>query len=227
MKSNLIYPRLSAAIFVSLLLFAGSAFGQSMRGLQAPDKPKVKDTRPNNVKAARGEVPFNRIYGHLKLNSTKTKRLGQLTPSEEKKKKDDKVLHIGVVRPLATPLDPLSDSEVYPVTEGYIRVAGVVSEGATAVRVQFKDMALPPGARVFVYSQSNPNEFYGPFDGRDAAEDGTFWTPSMQGDTAIIEYFTPAAWIQSVPPAVAGGCKRSALVSWIQSVPPAVAGGCA
>jgi len=198
-----------------------------MRGLQAPDKPKVKDPTPNNVKAARGEVPFNHIYGHLKLNSTKTKRLGQLNPSEEKKKKDDKVLHIGVVRALATPLDPLSDSEVYPVTEGYIRVAGVVSEGATAVRVQFKDMALPPGARVFVYSQSNPNEFYGPFDGRDAAEDGTFWTPSMQGDTAIIEYFTPAAWIQSVPPAVAGGCKRSALVSWIQSVPPAVAGGCA
>ena len=193
--SNLIHPRLSclcAIIFFSVLLFAGSAYGQSVPGFQAPDKPKVKDTTPNTVKAARGEVPFNRIYGHLKLSSTKTKRLGQLNPSEEKKWKDDKVLRIGVVRSLATPLDPLSDSELYPVTEGYIRVAGVVSEGATAVRVQFKDMALPPGARVFVYSLANPNEYYGPFDGRDASEDGTFWTPSMQGDTAVIEYFTPA-----------------------------------
>ena len=192
--SNLIHPRLSclrAIIFLSVLTFAGSAFGQSVPGLQAPDKPKVKDTTPNTVKAVRGEVPFNRIYGHLKLNSAKTKRLGQLNPTEEKKRKDDKLLHIGVVRSLATPLDPLTDSEVYPVTEGYIRVAGVVSEGATAVRVQFKDMSLPPGARVFVYSLSNPTEFYGPFDGRDASADGTFWTPSMQGDTAVIEYFTP------------------------------------
>jgi outer membrane protein assembly factor BamB len=193
MNSNLIYPRLSClcAIFFAVFLFAGSAFGQSVPGFQAPDKPKVKDTTPNTLKALRGEVPFNRIYGHLKLSATKTKRLGQLNPSEEKKRKDDKVLHIGVVRSLATPLDPISDSEVYPVTEGYIRIAGVVSEGATAVRVQFKDMALPPGARVFVYSLANPAEYYGPFDGRDASEDGTFWTPSMQGDTAVIEYFTP------------------------------------
>src|ERR1044071_32491 len=174
MTSNLIHPRLSAVLFLSVLLFAGSAFGQSMRGFQAPEKPKVKDTTPNTVKAARGEVPFNRIYGHLKLSSAKTKRLGQLKPSEEKKKKDDKVLHIGVVRPLATPLDPLSDSEVYPVTEGYIRVAGVVSAGAPAGRGPFQDMTLPPGARVFVYSAANPNEYYGPFDGRDAQEDGTF-----------------------------------------------------
>jgi outer membrane protein assembly factor BamB len=191
MKSTLIHPRL-LCLWLWVFLFAGSAFGQSMPGFQAPDKPKLKDTIPNTVKAARGEVPFNRIYGHLKLNSTKTKRLGLLNPTEQKKLKDDKFLRIGVVRSLTTPLDPLADSELYAVTEGYIRVAGVVSEGATAVRVQFKDMSLPPGARVFVYSPINPNEYYGPYDGRDASEDGTFWTPPVQGDTAVIEYFTPA-----------------------------------
>ena len=200
MNSALIHPRLSylcaatarAIVFFSVLLFAVSAFGQSMPGFQAPEKPKVKDTTPTTVKAARGEVPFNQMYGHLKPGATKIKRLGQLTPTEQKKKKDDKVLRIGIVRSLATPLDPLADSELYPVNEGYIRVAGIVSEGAAGVRVQFKDMALPPGARVFVYSQANPSEYYGPFDGRDASEDGTFWTPAMQGDTAVIEYFIPA-----------------------------------
>jgi outer membrane protein assembly factor BamB len=131
------------------------------------------------------------MYGHLKLDSTKTKRLGPLTGSEEKRKKGDKFLQIGVVRSLETPLDAISDSTLYTVAEGYIRVAGVASEGAVAVRVQFKDMSLPPGARVFVYSPTNPTEFYGPFDGRDASEDGTFWTPPVRGDTAIIEYFTP------------------------------------
>ena len=173
------------------MFLAGSAYGQSIPGFQAPEKPKVQDDTPTAVKAARGEVPFGRMYGHLKLDSTKTKRLGQLTPVEQKKKKREKFLRIGVVRPLETPLDAISDSALYTVAEGYIRVAGVVSEGAVAVRVQFKDMSLPPGARVFVYSPTNPNEFYGPYNGSDASEDGTFWTPPVRGDTAIIEYFTP------------------------------------
>ncbi len=178
-----------ALILFSVLFFAGSAYGQSAPGFQAPDKPKVKDDTPAAVKAARGEVPFNRMYGHLKLGA-KTKRLGLLSLSEQEKK-DQKLLRIGVVRSLEKPLDPLSDSELYTVTEGYIRIAGIVSEGAVGVRVQFKDMSLPPGARVFVYSLSNPNQFHGPYEGRGPSGDGTFWTPAVSGDTAVIEYFTP------------------------------------
>ena len=181
----------AAILLFTVLFLAGSAYGQSVPGFQAPDKPKVKDDTPVAVKAARGEVPFNQIYGHLKLD--KTKRLGPLSQRELKKKKQDqKFLRIGVVRSLVTPLDPLSDSALYTVSEGYIRVAGVVSAGAVAVRVQFKDMSLPPGARVFVYSPTNPNEYYGPYEGRGESQDGTFWSPPIQGDTAIIEYFTPA-----------------------------------
>ena len=182
----------TAIIFFSVLFLAGSAYGQSVPGFQAPDKPKVKDDTPIAVKAARGEVPFSRMDGHLKLNPAQTKRLGRISPSEQKKKKDGKFLRIGVVRPFVTPLNPLSDSAHYTVAEGDIRVAGVVSEGAVAVRVEFKEMSLPPGARVFVYSLTNPNEFYGPYEGRGASEDGTFWTPPIHGDTAVIEYFTPA-----------------------------------
>ena len=94
MNSVLIHPRLSylcattsrAIVFFSVLLFAVSAFGQSMPGFQAPDKPKVTDDTPTAIKAARGEVPFSQMYGHLKLDSTKAKRLGQLTPSDLKQK---------------------------------------------------------------------------------------------------------------------------------------------
>jgi outer membrane protein assembly factor BamB len=182
-----------AIILFSVLFFACSAYGQSVPGFQAPDKPKVQDDTPIAVKAARGEVPFSQMYGHLKLDSAKTKRLGQLSASEQKRKnKDSKFLRIGVVRPLISPLDPIADSTLYKVAEGDIRVAGVTSEGAVAVRVQFNSMSLPPGARVFVYSPTNPSEYYGPYIGRGTSEDGTFWTPPIQGDTAIIEYFTPA-----------------------------------
>ncbi|HEU4510023.1 MAG TPA: PQQ-binding-like beta-propeller repeat protein [Pyrinomonadaceae bacterium] len=185
--------KISRALPLAILVFclAASAYGQSIPGFQAPDKPKVKDDTPTAVKAARGEVPFGQMYGHLKLDSAKTKRLGPLSEKQKKRKEGDKFLQIGVVRPLTTPLDALSDSTLYTVAEGYLRVAGVVSEGAVAVRVQFKDMSLPAGARVFVYSATNPLEFYGPYDGSEASEDGTFWTPPVRGDTAIIEYFTP------------------------------------
>ena len=182
-----------AIIFFAVLTFGfSSAYGQSVPGFQAPDKPKVTDDTPATVKAVRGEVPFNRVYGHLKLGANKTKRLAPLTPGELKRKKDKKYLRIGVVRSLDAPLDPTSDSELYTVTEGYIRISGVISEGAVGVRVQFKDMDLPEGARVFVYSLTNPNEFFGPYEGRGPSQDGTFWTPAMHGDTAVIEYFTPA-----------------------------------
>jgi outer membrane protein assembly factor BamB len=192
--------RAFAIIFFSVLFLAASAYGQSVPGYQAPDKPKVKDDTPVAVKAARGEVPFSRKYGHLKIDSGKTKRLGRLSPSELKKKKDTKFLRIGVVRPLLTPLDPLWDSELYTVAEGDIRVAGVVSDEAVAVRVQFKDMSLPAGARVFVYSLTNPNEFHGPYEGRGPSGDGTFWTPQIRGDTVVIEYFTPAKTKSDKPP---------------------------
>ena len=68
MKSDLIHPRclswvrattsraiLPAIIFFSVLFLAGSAYGQSVPGFQAPDKPKVKDDTPDRRKScARG-----------------------------------------------------------------------------------------------------------------------------------------------------------------------------
>ena len=222
---------LPAIIFFSFLFLACSAFGQSVPGFQAPDKPKVKDDTPVAVKAARGEVPFSRMYGHLKPDFLRTKRLGPLSRSEKKQKKGEKFLRIGIVRPLESPLDALSDSALFTVAEGDIRVGGIVSEGAVAVRVQFKDMSLPPGARVFVYSLANPNEYYGPYEGRGPSEDGTFWTPAMRGDTAVIEYFAPAGissaktpykvfsiahvYKDMTPKAAAGSCELEVTSDWI------------
>ncbi len=72
-----------------------------------------------------------------------------------------------------------------------MRMMGVVSEGALYTRVHFTGMSLPAGARVFVYSMKNPDDFYGPYEGHGHSEDGTFWTPPMEGDGVVIEYITP------------------------------------
>jgi hypothetical protein len=173
-----------------LLLFTPGIHAQSVPGFQAPEKPQPKDESVQ-IKAARGEAPLGRLYDYLKVESSKIKRLPALKESEKQGEASGKAFRIGTVRPLTKPLDGSSDGTLYHISEGDVRVMGVVSEGALYTRVQFKGMSLPAGARVFVYSMQNPDEFYGPYEGHGPSEDGTFWTPPMKGDGAVIEYFVP------------------------------------
>ena len=181
---------LGAAASFLLLCFAVTARSQSMPGYQAPAKPKPADNASVELKAQRGQAPLRKLYGYLKADASRAKRLRPLTENE-KRQKSDKLLQIGVVRRLPSPLNVLSDSATYAVSEGEVRVSSIVSEGALYTRVRFKGMSLPAGARVFVYSIANPDEYYGPYEGHGPSDDGTFWTPPMQGDAVAIEYFTP------------------------------------
>ena len=181
-------------LVVSLLvLFGPSIYAQSVPGFQAPDKPTAGlelPVLPIQTRAARGEAPLSRIYDYLKVEPAKIRRLPALTPAEMRMDPSEKVLRIGVVRSLSRPIDPLTDSPPYRLVEGDVRVMGIVSEGALYTRVHFSGMSLPPGARVFVYSVKNPDDFYGPYEGRGLSEDGTFWTPPVAGEEVVIEYFT-------------------------------------
>lgn len=185
-------PHIVLAIIAACLLFlATSARAQSMPGFQPPNKGQSANQLSNSQKAARGQAPLAKLYGHLKANAAKIKRLPALEQRAQKLK-FDKRLQIGVARPLPTELNPLTDSAVYSVAEGEVRVAEVVSTGAFYTRLHFKDMSLPPGARVFVYSASNPDQFAGPYEGRGPWGDGMFWTPPLPGDQIMIEYTVPA-----------------------------------
>src|SRR5215471_2369927 len=180
----------AAAVLLSLC-FAVTSRSQSMPGYQAPAKPK--DQTAASVKASRGEAPLSKLYGHLKADALKAKRLGPLKSSDvPKKSKNEKVDRIGIVRDLPSALNPLTDSATYVVKEGNVWVSTITSEGARKMRVQFSDFSLPAGARVFVYSNSEPDVYFGPYEGRGPWNDGTFWTPSMPGDQIIIEYTAPA-----------------------------------
>src|SRR5437588_4435927 len=142
---------------ISLSLFASNASAQSLPGYQPPEKGKPTNELSISQKAAQGKAPLAKIYGHLKANVTKIKQLPPLDP-KEKKAKTEKQFQIGVTRALPTELNPLTDSTLYSVAEGDVRVAGVVSTGALYTRLHFKEMSLPIGARVFVYSASNPDQ---------------------------------------------------------------------
>ena len=185
------YISAKSLLVVSLLvLFGPSIYAQSAPGFQSPDKPSAGLELPIQVRAARGEAPLSRVYDYLKVEPAKIRRLPALTAAEMRMDPSEKILRIGVVRPLALPINPLTDSPPYRLVEGDVRVMGIVSEGALYTRVHFSSMSLPPGARVFVYSVKNPDDFYGPYEGHGLSEDGTFWTPPLAGEEVVIEYFT-------------------------------------
>ena len=193
-------PALTAAATVLLsLCFAVTSRSQSMPGYQAPVKPKPADDVSVAVKAKRGEVPLGNIYGHLKADAAKTKRLPPIK-ARDKRQRLEKRLQVGVVRTLPSPLNPLSDSVLYTVAEGEVRVASIVTEGALYTRIQFKDFSLPAGARVFVYPAGKPDEFFGPYEGKGPWNDGLFWTPAISGDQIIIEYTTPTGTVTTGTP---------------------------
>ncbi|MGH9873235.1 MAG: Calx-beta domain-containing protein [Pyrinomonadaceae bacterium] len=173
-----------------LLVLAPSVFAQSAPGFQAPEKPSTTLEVPIQIRAGRGEAPLSRIYDYLKVDPAKVRRLPALTADEMRMEPSEKILRIGVVRPLLSLINPLTASPPYRLIEGDVRVMGIVSQGALYTRVHFSRMSLPPGARVFVYSTKNPDDFNGPYEGHGLAEDGTFWTPPLAGEEVVIEYFT-------------------------------------
>jgi hypothetical protein len=179
-----------ALIAFFLLSAAHTAFGQSAPGYQAPRKLPVKE-ESSLTKAARGQAPLARVYTHLKPDASRIKHLPALS-QRLKRSKSEKLLQVGVVRTLSSALNPLTDSAIYSIAEGDVRVAAVRSEGARYMRVLFKDFSLPAGARVFVYSKSDTDAYAGPYEGRGLWNDGTFWTPALRGDQLIIEYLSPA-----------------------------------
>ena len=180
--------------FIALLsFFAFDAQAQQLSGIRSPVEKKelAGQELSARARAARGQAPLNRLYEHIKVLPSKVRRLPALAEREVQDAGSEKRLRIGEVRAFQQPVKVSTDSTFYSVAEGDVRVLGVVTEGARYTRVHFTGMSLPTGARVFVYSLENPEEFYGPYEGSGPSGDGTFWTPPMEGEGVVIEYFTP------------------------------------
>ena len=64
----------------------------------------------------------------------------------------------------------------------------VQSDGASGVRVHFRDFAVGHGS-VWVYSEDR-SQVYGPYTGSGTDESGDFWSHTVFADTAVVEYLT-------------------------------------
>jgi hypothetical protein len=142
--------------------------------------------------AAGRELPPSRVNEFIKPDAGKAIRLPRLSEAEKSAAASTvKKMRIGTVRQLDQKVSDFSQAADYAIGDGKVWVFEVVSEAAIQTRLRFTNMNLPAGAKVFVRSAKNLNDVYGPFENTGETKDGSFWTPPIEGDDVIIEYYAP------------------------------------
>ncbi len=66
------------------------------------------------------------------------------------------------------------------------------SEEAWAIRYHLENLALPPGARLWVYATENPSQFVGPLSAGSLQLEGDPWTPSIFASRVTLELELPS-----------------------------------
>ena len=177
-----------------LALFDGQALAQtSMSGYTPPAKSKPELSL--NEKVRQGTAPLSRVNSQIKLESVRIHRLAAIDPRETRQERKSGRLRIGAIRQLDQSVTIQRDSSLITVPEGNLHLMRVATEGATMTRLHFNQVAIPPGARLFVYSRANPDEYH-PLhvpgdDGLNVVGQKEFWTPPMTGEEVVVEYLSP------------------------------------
>lgn len=115
--------------------------------------------------------------------------------------RDQRLVVIGIPRDLSAKPDLDGTWEQVNVQQGArVWAFSVVSKEATSIRVHFKDVALPEGAKLYIYAPEFPEEAQvivgkGPFD------KGEFWSALIPGETVAIELLDTEARAASERPA--------------------------
>jgi hypothetical protein len=194
-KTPYLNRRILAVSVLFAALFVASTTVQAQHADSKVNNSPTETSQQNRQgtlaqQAARGEIPMSFADERLQPDTQKIRRLPPTSLPEQATKPQGKQ-QIGVTRKLESPLRLSADSVRYDVVGGQVFLLNVISEGAKSIRVRFSQMNLPEGARVFVYPLGNKDEFYGPFQKNSPLEDGTFWTPPVQGEAVVIESFIP------------------------------------
>lgn len=181
--------------FIFLAVFTGKANAQmSLPGYTPPASKPVPELSLSE-KARRGTAPLSRISLQVKLESVRLHRLPAPGERELRQERKSTRLRIGAVRQLNQPLSAAKDGAAFQIPEGKLFLLRVATAGAVMARLHFNQVALPTGARLFVYSRANPDDAHPlhiPGDnGLNVVGQGEFWTPPMSGEEIVVEYLAP------------------------------------
>jgi hypothetical protein len=189
------WMRLASLVFIAIstiLLFPNNFAAQvSNPGKSSLPTNQLNTSAPQKQKT-NGELPLSHFYELIKPEISKAIRLPELTEEQKKPSSSKgKRMQIGMVRQLEQQVSKFSQGDIFTVANGEVWTAQIISEAALQTRLRFNKMNLPQGAKLFVYSAKNPSEVYGPYENRGESDNGDFWTPPIEGDSIIVEYFEP------------------------------------
>lgn len=163
-----------------------------------PCNPAPSGTMTGGYRSGIDKRPPSQFYKFITLDEASTFRLPPVLDAGRERLSPTKQMRIGVVRPLTPPIDPLVKGKCFDLgPDGVDQIIAIVSEGARQLRVRFASVDMPPKAKLFVYSMQNQNEIHGPYEGHGIAGQASFWTPPMEGDGVVIEYYQPRAAVKS------------------------------
>lgn len=195
---SLRFAGVSEAVISEIVHIQGNASSLAQNSAGEAPRPcapfPIAMASTNDNESMFDSLPPSRTYPFIEVDESNTYRLPQLSdlPAAGPQQPQTKQLRIGAIRPLTMPLNPLTFGKCFDLSEaGYDRIMAIISEGARQVRVHFAEVALPPEAKLFVYSMKNPSEIYGPYEGKGPSGDGAFWTPPVEGEAAVIEFYVP------------------------------------
>jgi len=96
---------------------------------------------------------------------------------------------IGVNRSVA--VSPKTRAQKFVNPNGsQIIVVLIKSSGASGIGVHFRNFALAAGDEVYVYGPAADSIVFGPYTNRGPWGSGEFWSGTIVGDTAVIEFYT-------------------------------------
>ena len=96
---------------------------------------------------------------------------------------------IGVNRSVA--VSPKTRAQKFVNPDGsQIIVLIIKSSGASGIGVHFRNFALADGEEVYVYGPAADSIVFGPYTNKGPWGSGEFWSGTLVGDTAVIEFYT-------------------------------------
>ncbi|HEV3409908.1 MAG TPA: trypsin-like peptidase domain-containing protein, partial [Chthoniobacterales bacterium] len=176
-------------LVASRLLFAILLLPAALIASTPDDAPKVPELAGINtpgfasVNNRAVVLPSERYGLSIDLPSV-THDLGQITVPVDAPARP---LRIGVAR--AVEISPVANASRFRNADGtQVIVSAIRSPGAQALRLHFVGFEIAAGDEVYVLSGTDNAVRDGPYRARGLWNDGDFWSATIEGDTAVIEY---------------------------------------
>lgn len=177
---------MAATVFLATAIPVSSQSNQmqrveSSRNLSPSGKAIADQVRTRN----NTQLP-SRTYGVQVKRAVRRIEMSSVTISRKELKFQNQ---IGIERRLK--IDFRKSARVSTNPDGStVNLLLIRSPKAAGIRVNFDEFDLPLGDEVWVYGAGENSQVFGPYTGKGPWTDSDFWSGIVEGDSAIIEYYS-------------------------------------